>query len=352
MAKLSRRQILLAGFAIGAGISIATSRFRSQQTQNESDEDANVAYDTELSASQVSEIEKSVQLKQPTISYDRQMSKFLVRCCRLATEQYLKGTTEANYDGLIASLASYFPQLNEYEQVTSFLILRERFFFEPIIERIGLEDLIPKTDLIYGGFILKSSAKNIIVIRGTQELDEWVANLNVKQIYYQIDNPEAGKVHNGFHDLHFFAGGPLKDKRIRTVLEQLDPNIPCYITGHSLGGAMAILMAIDLALNFEDLRPQLRIYCYGTPRVGDPTFARFYSDLVPNTYRIVNQADSTWLLPPIQLKDSVYLHLGQTWSFIYQTKDLNLNHQLASYQAAIDREVEKPELPSEPISGF
>ncbi len=240
------------------------------------------------------------------------------------------------YDGEIATLPSYFPQLNDYEQIAAFRFLRERSWLEPLLQKTTLRDLIPKTDLIYAGFILRSPNNNIVVFRGTQEAGEWIANLDVQQIAYPNNNPEAGKIHRGFHELYF--------KSINQVVQQeinrLNPAIPCYITGHSLGGAIAVLAAVDLALNFPALSAQIQMYNYAPPRVGNPTFAKFYSDLVPNSYRVVNQADSTWLLPPTQLDNSIYLHVGQRWSFINQTGDLNPNHQLAAYQDAIDHDVE------------
>ena len=348
MANWSRRQVLLAGFFTGAGMSIVTSHFRPQSNSEHDQEGADIAYEADISASKIREIEQSIALRQPTIPYNRQMSKLLVRCCRLATEQYLQGVADPNYNGAIASLESYFPQLDEYEQIATFQALRERSWLEPLIKKTFLRDLIPETDLIYHGFILKSSSNNIIVFRGTQEPDEWIANINAQQNNYQSNHPQSGKIHQGFYSL--YANN--LEQPIRQAIARLDPNIPCYVTGHSLGGAMAVLAALDLALNFEQFRKQIRMYSYASPRVGDPTFATFYSNLVPNSYRIVNQADSTWLLPPTQLKESVYLHVGQTWSFINQTGDLNPNHQLAAYQAAIDREVEISQPPITPVSGF
>ncbi len=351
MAKLSRRQVLLAGLATGAGISIVTSHFRRQQNGDEWDrekEGADIAYEADIASRRIREIEQSIALRQPTIPYNRQMSKLLVGCGRLATEQYLQGVADPNYNGAIASLERYFSQLNKYEQIATFQALRERSWLEPVIKKTPLRNLIPKTDLIYHGFMLKSPKNNIIVFRGTQEPDDWIANLNATQTDYQSDNPQAGKVHQGFYSLYTNnLAIP-----IREAIRLFDPNIPCYVTGHSLGGAMAVLAAFDLALNFEQFRKQIRMYSYASPRVGDPSFAKFYSNLVPNSYRIVNQADSTWLLPPTQLKESVYLHVGQTWSFINQTGDLNPNHQLAAYQAAIDREVEISKPPITPVSGF
>ena len=339
MVRLSRRQILLAGFFTGAGISIATSQFRRQINRNKSSQDeagSDIAYETKISESEIRQIQQSVSLKEPLIPYNRQISKLLVRCCRLATEQYFQAIEDPKYDGAIAILPSYFPQLDDYEQIAAFRAIRERSWLEPLIKKTFLRDLIPKTDIIYAGFILKSPVHNIIVFRGTQEPEEWIANLNAKQIDYQSNNPQAGKIHQGFSELYFYGAKPLLLKEIK----QLDPSIPCYITGHSLGGAMAVLAALDISLNFSNLKTQIQMYNYAAPRVGNPTFAKFYSEIVPNSYRVVNQADSTWLLPPTQLDNSIYLHAGQRWSFIHQTGDLNPNHQLAAYQDAIDREFE------------
>ncbi|ELS00946.1 putative lipase [Xenococcus sp. PCC 7305] len=351
MAKLSRRQILLAGFFAGAGVSIASSHWRDQRKDSEFDQEeggADIAYETGISAEKIRQIEQSVALQQPLIPYNRQISKLLVRCCRLATEQYLQGVADPEYDGAIASLVSYFPQLNNYQQIIAFKAIRERSWLEPLMNQTFLRDLIPQTEFIYHGFILKSARHNIIVFRGTQEPREWIANINAQQIEYLSDNKQAGKIHQGFYSLYVNNLA----QQIRQVIDQLDPNIPCYITGHSLGGTMTVIAAVDLAVHFPAFAEQLLVYSYASPRVGDPYFARFYSDLVPNSYRIVNQADSTWLLPPTQLRNAVYLHVGQTWSFINQTGDLNPNHQLAAYQAAIDQEVEIHKSPITPMSGF
>ena len=348
MAKWSRRQVLLAGFFTGAGVSITTSHFRPQSNDEHDQEGADIAYKADISASKIREIEQSIALRQPTIPYDRQMSKLLVRCCRLATEQYLQGVADPNYNGAIASLESYFPQLDEYEQITSFQAFRERSWLEPVIKQTPLESLIPKTDLIYHGFMLKSPKNNIIVFRGTQEPDEWIANINAAQTDYRSNNTQAGQVHQGFYSL--YANNLAAP--IRKAIKQFAPNIPCYVTGHSLGGAMAVLAAFDLASSYAEFRQQIRMYSYASPRVGNPNFAQSFNRHVPNSYRVVNYADSTWLLPPTQLNEAVYLHVGQAWSFVNQTGDLNPNHQLAAYQAAIDREIETSQPPISSISAF
>lgn len=53
------------------------------------------------------------------------------------------------------------------------------------------------------------------------------------------------------------------------------------LTGHSMGGAMAMLAALDLAHHKPHLRP-VCTYTFGAPRVGDATFARLFSRTFPH----------------------------------------------------------------------
>lgn len=45
-----------------------------------------------------------------------------------------------------------------------------------------------------------------------------------------------------------------------------------FLTGHSLGGAMASLAAPDIKDNFGGISA---FYTFGQPRVGNPQFARY-----------------------------------------------------------------------------
>ena len=43
----------------------------------------------------------------------------------------------------------------------------------------------------------------------------------------------------------------------REIAKQLDPSVPCYIIGHSLGAAPAVIASVDLASNSPALKPQI-----------------------------------------------------------------------------------------------
>ena len=61
------------------------------------------------------------------------------------------------------------------------------------------------------------------------------------------------------------------------------------ITGHSLGPALATLLAIDVAGNGVFASPT--VYTFASPTVGDKIFASTYDGLVPNSCGIANRND-------------------------------------------------------------
>ena len=61
--------------------------------------------------------------------------------------------------------------------------------------------------------------------------------------------------------------------------------------GHSLGGALATLAALELKQELvRGGRQEVEVQCYsfGAPRTGNHAFAREYNKLVPDTWSIIN----------------------------------------------------------------
>lgn len=81
-----------------------------------------------------------------------------------------------------------------------------------------------------------------------------------------------------------------------------------YLTGHSLGGALASLCAFDLRSKFRELdENSIESYTFGSPRVGNIGFSLAYNRKIPCTYRFVNNDD---IVPSIPQVLFLYRHVG------------------------------------------
>lgn len=97
-----------------------------------------------------------------------------------------------------------------------------------------------------------------------------------------------------------------------------------YFTGHSLGAAMTVLAALELATNMKTLlnlfrrrlplqphisvtAPEIHIYCFGCPRIGNHAFTRLVARHVPTCYRVVVDGDLVTMVPKFL---GFYRHVG------------------------------------------
>lgn len=82
------------------------------------------------------------------------------------------------------------------------------------------------------------------------------------------------------------------------------------ITGHSLGGALAVLCALNLRATFGVMS---EVYTYGEPRIGNKNFAAFADYTLPYIYRVINDADVVPHLPSLSMG---FYHEGlQEWYY-------------------------------------
>ena len=118
---------------------------------------------------------------------------------------------------------------------------------------------------------------------------DWMANFNF------LPEPwdQGGNVHRGFKAALLEVWTDLEDY----VSNLQKNNLKIWITGHSLGAALATLAA-DRYGNVQGL------YTYGSPRVGDQDFKK---DFNVNTYRFVNNSDIVTKVPP----SGMYYHIGE-----------------------------------------
>jgi predicted lipase len=140
----------------------------------------------------------------------------------------------------------------------------------------------------------------VIAIRGTEGNVEWIHDAE----FLQVPCPflaGAGHTEDGFTAMYesLRTGAATNSPTVVSALAKLPfprPVSSLTICGHSLGGALATLLALDVAANTAFSSPA--VYTYGSPRTGDSLFANTYDQVVKNSYRIANRVDIVPTLPP------------------------------------------------------
>lgn len=173
-------------------------------------------------------------------------------------------------------------------------------FLTKILEMSGFE-LIDTIDVgETQGFACKcikdSEAPYVIIaFRGTEKkISDWLTDL--KAIPTLLGK---GKVHTGFYE----AFTKMKDQQGMTVGDRVieimqkpsvrddkgDP-LPLFFTGHSLGGALALMATNLLASDIKGA-----CYTFGGPRIGN---YEYFNRLKTPVYRVVNSSDIVPRVPP------------------------------------------------------
>ncbi|XP_058182100.1 uncharacterized protein LOC131300340 isoform X1 [Rhododendron vialii] len=82
-----------------------------------------------------------------------------------------------------------------------------------------------------------------------------------------------------------------------------------YVTGHSLGGALATLLALELSSSqlAKEGAVSVSMYNFGSPRVGNNKFAEVYNEKVKDSWRVVNHRDIIPTIPRLM----GYCHVAQ-----------------------------------------
>jgi len=137
--------------------------------------------------------------------------------------------------------------------------------------------------------IIKEWDRVIIAFRGTEsdELVDWLTDLNILKEQFH-----GKSCHSGFVQAYRDICLP-----IRRELRGVPESIPVYITGHSLGAALATLCAFDF---WTKGRRVDGVYTYGSPRVGGKGFRNAYrKHLSSITFRHVNHVDMVCKVPTL-----------------------------------------------------
>ncbi|MCF8010483.1 MAG: lipase family protein [Clostridiales bacterium] len=179
------------------------------------------------------------------------------------------------------------------------------------------------------GYIIESSSDIIVAFRGTLTPDEWTYDFFYPQKQYYFV-PCAGNVHAGFLSIYVTCRN-----KVLSVLRRVSASKKLYITGHSLGGALALISAPDIAVNTNFRQPV--VVTFGAPRVGDPGFAVTYNKVINSSFRIVNTHDT---VPRVPFKVIIapgsniiyfYRHVKKALKISFQTESIRGNHNILNY---------------------
>lgn len=134
-------------------------------------------------------------------------------------------------------------------------------------------------------YLAANSRMGILAFRGTEgnSLRDIISDLRVRFYRGKSQERREGKVHTGFNK----AYGQVAEN-VEAAIEELSDR-PVYITGHSLGGAIATITARE---NRHD--NIAAIYTFGSPRVGTGDVE---VEIKAPVYRVVNRADLVARVP-------------------------------------------------------
>jgi len=155
----------------------------------------------------------------------------------------------------------------------------------------------------HAGAIFRNGRKLIVVFRGSDTVFDWWCDFKAQKRDATCIGL-SGYVHTGFSEMFELLSVSLRSALLHA---QQDANGPCeyILTGHSLGGALSMLGAGNLAADrtlFPNgvLENQLKVVNFSAPNIGDLTLSKHIENLVPkhNILCFANEADLVPYVPP------------------------------------------------------
>lgn len=181
------------------------------------------------------------------------------------------------------------------------------------------------------GFVAASKSDVFLVFRGTMTPREFFHDFSINLSRYPYAG--QGRVHDGFLQMYEKFRPAMLD-----CLKKAGPGKRLFITGHSLGAALATLAAPDVSSSTPFTSPV--VYTFASPRVGDREFAEGYNSLCGGrSFRIANTCDIVVSIPfPVPFLTFIggfFTHVDEPVDFTAQKEDLERNHDIGTYRDAL-----------------
>ncbi|GMS94555.1 hypothetical protein PENTCL1PPCAC_16730, partial [Pristionchus entomophagus] len=148
------------------------------------------------------------------------------------------------------------------------------------------------------GFTFFDESRKVIGIsfRGTSDATQLIAEITDTLFDAKVDFQDGGKTSKYFNDafMDVYNGG-IGDDLVALIAKY--PTYSIWITGHSLGGALASMAAAHISANNLASKDKIVLYTYGQPRTGDKKYANIHDNLV-NSFRVTHSQDIVAHIPP------------------------------------------------------
>ena len=170
---------------------------------------------------------------------------------------------------------------------------------------------------------LDGEVKKVFFITGTEDLKDVGIDIKVKPV--PLDDADQNiLVHSGFKS---YADAALSDGILNFVAEYINnhPQEKIYLTGHSLGGAIAMMIAVrlvDAGANMENVK----VVTFGAPAIGNKNFAEKYKDKIHLT-RAVMDSD----IVDVSLNIFGYTHFGEVVDYKQVESSTQYSHAMSLY---------------------
>jgi len=140
----------------------------------------------------------------------------------------------------------------------------------------------------------------IVIFRGSIYLDEWMKNLDIKEVELEFD--KKFKIHRGIYEMY-------KENNLFLKLRDLYKHYPKYrkiFTGHSRGSINSILSVLELDSKLYE-KYNYEIFGFGTP----PIFNFLLGDYLnkKNNIKIYNVVNNEDIITLLKLKNR--FHIGE-----------------------------------------
>lgn len=183
------------------------------------------------------------------------------------------------------------------------------------------------------GYLVSRGDVKILAIAGTETLKDVEVDFRVGRVNLNdnaaLDPDEKNSgdkifVHRGFRDYADVVLGGGLGERLKSSLAN-NPNEKIYLTGHSLGGAVATIAGIRLLDGGVD-PARLAVITFGAPAVGSRALAKIYSDKLDLTC-VALRGD----VLKKTLRVLGYVNFGKTIEYKQSKSDKHFAHKMATY---------------------